>query len=89
MPFWPSLDLALVLVLSFLTQPCPQLLYKTLGPCSSLEATWEVHLESDCHLSCCLGALLGNGRGWRGICFSHLLFSFLFVCVCVGLFRDS
>lgn len=39
MPFGPSLDLALVLVLSFLTQLCPQLLYKMPGPCSSPEAT--------------------------------------------------
>lgn len=28
--FLPTLDLELVLVLSFLTQPCPQLLYKAL-----------------------------------------------------------
>lgn len=43
MTFWPSLDLELILVLSFLTQPSPQLLCKTLGLCSSLVIRWEVH----------------------------------------------
>lgn len=45
---------------------------------SSLEATWEVHL--DVHLSCCLGALLG----WRGVGVGHLLIFFFSVGGCLG-----
>lgn len=64
---WPSVDLELILVPNFLVQPCPPRRCIRPSDCSSLEARWEAHLQSDCHCLVAWG-FLGNGKGLRWRC---------------------
>ena len=82
MIFWASLDLALALVLSFSNQPCSQLLYTMLRPCSSLEATgkstWSLTFVCLVALGLCWGKGGAGGTGRAINCYLLFFFPFFF-----------
>lgn len=82
--FWPSLDLELV---QFLGSALPRSHCIRPSACSSLEARWEAHLQSDSPCRVAWG-FLGNGKG-LGVEVLLVLYYLLFFLRGWGLFRVS